>query len=71
MVTLSVISFRDEAVAEQAGGLLAQPPLVIPRPERGKFAADKTRAHADDGIVPRNHVAPDEMQQPGGRERER
>jgi hypothetical protein len=60
MVMFSDMSFRDEAMAEQAGRVFAQLPLVVRWPEGGEFAAQKARTYAADSIVLGNAVATDE-----------
>ena len=41
-----------------AGALFRQLPVLFVRPERGKFLAGKTRAHADHGVVARDALQP-------------
>jgi len=50
-------------MAEKTGAALGQLPLVLVRPKRGKFAAQKSRAHAGLGVVSRDGIATDEPKQ--------
>src|SRR5665213_1332918 len=66
MVMFSGMAFRYEAMAEQAGRLFAQLPLIVRWPEGGEFAAQKARMDAADSIVLGNVVATDEPEASGG-----
>jgi hypothetical protein len=62
------MTLRDEAVTERAGGMFAQPPVTLRRPQRGKFVAGKARAHADDRVLPRHSVAAHKPKESGRRQ---
>src|ERR1035437_4147617 len=59
----SILSPRDEQVAEQADGSLDQFPIFFIRPERRKFAARKAGADTDAAIVACDRAATDQPQQ--------
>ena len=60
---------RDEELAERTDRLLGQLPVFLVWPERGKLAAGKAGAHADDGIMARDLVAADGPEQATAKER--
>ena len=53
----SVYFSGNEQMAERANGVFRELPVVFIRPERGKFIAGKTGAHAHNRIVARHVVA--------------
>ena len=58
-------------MAEQAGAVFGQSPVLRVRPERGNFLTGKSGADADHGVVARHVVAADEPEQFPGDRRQR
>ena len=49
-------------MAEQTGAALSQLPVLLVRPERGNFLADKSGGYARLGVVQRDFTAADQAQ---------
>src|SRR5689334_10562904 len=69
MVIALAIPFRDKTMTEHAGGFFAELPFASARPERGKFAIQKSRADTRGRVVARHGVATHEAHAARGRQR--